>query len=776
VANQMEELGIVIKADGTVELANGMKLSAEQISNVGKKLDEHAQALQHTEKGQKAVTASSKDMGKELSAAGDKAVQVGKNMAAGNWRQVAADLGEVAVQSRVLTVGLGAGLAVVGTIAAGLGALAYAAYEGAKAERALNDQLTLTGNFAGLVTGQLNVMAGQLASNVNGNVGKAREILAALAGTGKFTVQSMQEVGAASMLLQRYTGQSTAQVVQHFERMSDGVAKSAQKANESYHFLSIEQFKHIQLLEEQGRKQDAMRVTSEALSRHLGGDLLQNLGTLERALQGLTNWWSRMWAAAMNNGKTESVDERIERLTALVAKGDRPFDPSVWGGNAEARANLSRNRIELSAALSDKNQARRLTSGQSEREQSAQAAIDAAMKKPPKTGAAPRADRFADNYLEQLEKQLRGVTHESRTYEDVLAHLTVNVDKFTLSQGYAALAMAESIDKAKDKKLVDAAELKYLEETSAAREKATNVWLDQQAVMRQELSDREFEVSLLGKTTEQIVRLTAVRKAEQDVKARRASVLDDFAEGRISGETMNTRLNAIDKNAAQQMVQTNNLLADQFKPGWQRMLDGWKDTTQLMKEAHDNAMQGIVQSGEDMFVQWATTGKLNARGMVNGIIAEMARLQYRQSIAGPLANFANGIITNLLGGGGGDPDGSYLRAENSRLFGSRHTGGMVDGSGPYRQLNPGVFANAPRFHGGGVAGDEVPIIAKKGEGIFTREQMSNLQPAGASNQVTYAPTINIDARTDRGEVEQLVGRAVRAGQADLLDKMNRREI
>jgi hypothetical protein len=41
--------------------------------------------------------------------------------------------------------------------------------------------------------------------------------------------------------------------------------------------------------------------------------------------------------------------------------------------------------------------------------------------------------------------------------------------------------------------------------------------------------------------------------------------------------------------------------------------------------------------------------------------------------------------------------------------------------------------------------------------------------------VQYAPVINIDSRTDRAEVTNLVARAVRSGQQELLDAISRRQ-
>ena len=67
-------------------------------------------------------------------------------------------------------------------------------------------------------------------------------------------------------------------------------------------------------------------------------------------------------------------------------------------------------------------------------------------------------------------------------------------------------------------------------------------------------------------------------------------------------------------------------------------------------------------------------------------------------------------------------------------FGAAHTGGVVGKEILMtRSVSPLVFTGAPKFHGGGIVGDEVPIIAKRGEGVFTREQMKALGSSGGAN-------------------------------------------
>lgn len=97
----------------------------------------------------------------------------------------------------------------------------------------------------------------------------------------------------------------------------------------------------------------------------------------------------------------------------------------------------------------------------------------------------------------------------------------------------------------------------------------------------------------------------------------------------------------------------------------------------------------------------------------------------------PLENFLSGAISGITGG----------------LF---HTGGMAGEAGPSRSIAPAFFAAAPRYHTGGLLPGEVPVIARKGEGIFTPRQMDNADAliralAGAASRPS---TPNVNVRID----------------------------
>jgi phage-related minor tail protein len=860
-SDQLERLGIVVRADGVVETSNGIKLVGKEVNQLADNLGDLGKKLLDSVAAAKANAAATQGVGTaateaaarvvgQTSAAGAATAAQTKHAAAvreggaalhqfslnnsqatremivlahelsqGNFSRFG---GSMMVMARATgaasLIFSGLGLAIGGVLGV-LAGFAVAAYKGAQESHALADALVVTNGYAGVTAGGFEQMAGRIAVASDSHIGNARGALLDLAKTGRLSGDALETLSGVVVREASLTDQELSKVAADYAKMPDGVAKWAEEHNKSMHFMSVAQYLHIQLLEEQGKKQEAMISVGQALSDNFSTQDT-NLGTLQRAWKFLGDEASSAWDKMKGLGRKETVDDALAQATAEVENARLAMSGNFGGTPAERAARLRAALVSQSIAQSSVIESKRQAAHQAEMDrikeegiagvkvteaalkqydkkyalqkklQEQQVAFDAQAAAGNPVSAAQQKlitdgiresykDKKSpsaipgDNYIDNLQKQLRSVTHESRLYDDVLQHLETNVDKFTLSQGYLALSLAEQIDKQKDKRKADEAELKYIGQIATLHDQEMARQKTQRTSDAQQLQDQQFEISLYGKTAQESDRLTAAYKAQVEWKSRLLALMDARQNGAMSAQEFDQGMVEADAHKNAQLVIANAQLAEKYKPGWQKLLDGWKDTTQLQVDAQNAAMNSIVQGGEEMWVQLVTTGKLNAKTLVDGVLSEMARLYYRQNIASPLASFANGILTNLFTGGSGDPDGSYTKLENSRLFGSRHTGGMADGSGPMRALSPAIFAGAPRFHGGGIAGDEVPIIAKRGEGVFTQEQMANLQPAGASRTITFAPQIHIDARTDRAEVYDLVSRAVVAGQADLLDKIDR---
>ncbi len=292
---------------------------------------------------------------------------------AGAFGEAAGGAAEYAGAAQAATGASTAAAVGLGAVAAALAAVGYAWYEGAKEQKALNDSLLLTGNYAGLVTGQLDRMAVSVASSIGGTVGNAREVLAGLVGTGRFTVESLGEVGTAVQLVARYSGQTNEQVLKHFAGMADGVAKWAAKTNEAYHFLDLETYRYTKSLEDQGDKQAAMRVASEALSKHLGGDLAQNLGYLDRILHGVTATWSEFWAAAKGVGKDSGLSGQLAAFDAAIEKARAGANAQTAAGERHI-AILQQQRDRVAALLAVEQIETKVKSEQAEATERAQKA------------------------------------------------------------------------------------------------------------------------------------------------------------------------------------------------------------------------------------------------------------------------------------------------------------------------------------------------------------------------------------------------------------------
>ncbi len=79
--------------------------------------------------------------------------------------------------------------------------------------------------------------------------------------------------------------------------------------------------------------------------------------------------------------------------------------------------------------------------------------------------------------------------------------------------------------------------------------------------------------------------------------------------------------------------------------------------------------------------------------------------------------------------------GGLFKAAGNAIVGAAHTGAIVGKGFPdYRSVPAGIFANAPRYHSGGIVGlksDEVPAILQTGEEVLARNDPRNAMNGGA---------------------------------------------
>ena len=92
------------------------------------------------------------------------------------------------------------------------------------------------------------------------------------------------------------------------------------------------------------------------------------------------------------------------------------------------------------------------------------------------------------------------------------------------------------------------------------------------------------------------------------------------------------------------------------------------------------------------------------------------------------------------------------------MVGKRHSGGLVGDVGGVKSSVPmGLFASAPRYHSGGVVGlaaNEVPIVAERGEEVITADNPRHINNIAAGQQGAQAapPVLNVVNVIDPKEV------------------------
>jgi lambda family phage tail tape measure protein len=193
--------------------------------------------------------------------------------------------------------------------------------------------------------------------------------------------------------------------------------------------------------------------------------------------------------------------------------------------------------------------------------------------------------------------------------------------------------------------------------------------------------------------------------------------------------------------------------------------DAAKDANNLFS----NAFKGM----EDAMVDAFSTGKLSFKSMIDTMMADITRLIIRQALLKPLYQ-----SMGLTEGGGGFNVGSLFSAGAS-LFGNVGTAANYGTSVGSQQtaMLAAQDAGLPFFADGtnNIPYDNYPAILHKGEAVVPAKYNPAVGGMGTGN-ITYSPTINIDSRTDAGEVRALVGRAVQQGQYELVDKINRGQV
>lgn len=243
----------------------------------------------------------------------------------------------------------------MGGVAGILAAIGIAAVSAMNDQEEFNRSIQKTGNYAGVTSGELEQMT-QQGGQLRGNYSQFRDILNGLVSSGRFTGETLASVAQAASLMAELSGQSADQVVSNFLKMSDSATSWAANTNQQYHFLDLETYQRIQSLEEQGRKEEAIEVASQAFKKASEERLRQ----IEQQLNWVARGWKNVKDAAIDAWEgikgdvsaalgINDLDEQIARLERRAKAGTYigpVLVPSIGAEQAEIES-LKQKREEL---------------------------------------------------------------------------------------------------------------------------------------------------------------------------------------------------------------------------------------------------------------------------------------------------------------------------------------------------------------------------------------------------------------------------------------------
>ncbi|QWY83005.1 tail tape measure protein [Rhizobium phage RHph_X66] len=245
---------------------------------------------------------------------------------------------------------------------------------------------------------------------------------------------------------------------------------------------------------------------------------------------------------------------------------------------------------------------------------------------------------------------------------------------------------------------------------------------------------RDTESTLL--TTTQMRRQEMQRKIALIDQATQEAIAagEDEVEATRRGEAQKAAIRA-------QYAQEMSPMQKQFKE--------WGDLQSNLAQGSARWMDSLAGGIADLI-----TGTGDLRQTIQGILKDIVSTGVKYMMSGMFSGKGGGAAAGGKKGGAAAAGGS-----KKGLVPTAHTGGIIGSSvlSP-KMAHAAMFAGAPKFHSGGIVDSllpsEVPIIAKKGEGVFTPEQMDAMGGFSQNQQIVISSPITVQGSAGSPEQNQ----------------------
>lgn len=317
-------------------------------------------------------------------------------------------------------------------VAGGIGALAYAMYQGAEESRAYEKALILTGNQAGTTAGQLQQVAAEVGSATGGYT-EAREAVIALASSGKVGAEDFSQFTQSIVLQSQATGQSVDDLAAKYVEIAEDPLKAVVKLSAVYQSMTADVYAQVKALKEQGREQEAVTLVLKKYSDEsaaMAERVSENLGLIERGWIGVTKSAAAAWDLMKNIGRQSSAEQEIEslnvRIRAYESRGQNSKGAFGFHDDIVVEG-LKRRKALLEQQLAGEKELAALEAAKKQREQESISAMEYSAKLADEMRS--KEERFQEKRRE-AEKQLQILRSNGRKEEAAeLARSIARLDK-----------------------------------------------------------------------------------------------------------------------------------------------------------------------------------------------------------------------------------------------------------------------------------------------------------------------------------------------------------
>ena len=643
-------------------------------------------------------------------------------------------------------------IALGGAVGAVVG-LGMAFMKGDEQSAEFRRSLFLTGNAAGQTADSFERLIDSVSANSTSGTGKIREMGQAIISTGRFGSAGLEELTNTALKMASVTGQSVQEVTAQLVSLADSPAAYAAKQNKVWHFLTDAQLRNIEVMEANGKREEAVFAVREALGEKFKQSTSENFGFLERQLKEHGKFWDNFWDKVFAVGREDTLAEKIQKAMAkapdgyLITSGRKAATPEALdevrrlqmlqaGQTQMADWEQRKAAMEQAAtekrALDERLRPMRLAVALAKDELAARTAVlsidqainvlalqKAASNQGPET-AMWFAEAAAKQELLKLDAQAIRLAEEARRTQANMGdkpeqQLAAQQKLLQISsQQMAIVGQRNQIDAKLAQERI-AAEQKINEALSARvtlkDASAVNYGGDITALATLR-TEQEWQAANIGKTTMEVERLTFARQLDAKVLQIETQALEDFVAGLIDEAEKTQRVTAARSEANRVL----NAYGANYIDQQAQIYDATRGATDAVREyGLESARAGELAKGaasttlrsmEDAVTTFATTGKINIKSFADTVISEFMRI----NVARPLVGNLSGVVGNFFGGKTDTstlPTGDFSRMDRALVpsaNGNVFTTALARGG----VLSNRVLTHPTRFalaNGGAIAGE-----------------------------------------------------------------------